>query len=134
MGVLTDASAFTYMLTHWTRDRSRGERVPLPWAVKRLTRDNAEAIGLLDRGLLAVGKKADVNIIDYDKLKICPPEVLYDLPAGGKRMVQRTEGFDATIVAGQVVYRNGVETGALPSRLVRSAQGEPEEALATAAE
>jgi N-acyl-D-aspartate/D-glutamate deacylase len=122
MGILTDASAFTYMLTHWTRDRTRGERLPLEWAVKRLTRDNAEAIGLLDRGLLAVGKKADINVIDYDNLAICPPEVLYDLPAGGRRMVQRTKGYDATIVAGQIVQQGGVETGALPGRLVRGAQ------------
>ncbi len=122
MGVLTDASAFTYMLTHWTRDRSRGKTLPVEWAVKRLTRDNAEAIGLLDRGLLAVGKKADINVIDYDKLAICPPEVLYDLPAGGKRMVQRTRGYEATIVSGEVVYRNGEPTNALPGRLVRGAR------------
>ena len=122
VGVLTDASAITYMLTHWTRDRSRGERVPLAWAVKRLTRDNAAAIGLLDRGLLAVGKKADINVIDYDRLAIGAPEVLYDLPAGGKRMVQRTQGYVATIVAGQIVSRNGQETGALPGRLVRGAR------------
>ena len=134
VGVLTDASAITFMLTHWTRDRSRGERVPLEWAIKRLTRDNAEAIGLLDRGLLQVGKKADINVIDYTNLAICPPEVLYDLPAGGKRMVQRTRGYEATIVAGQIVQRNGVETGALPGRLVRGAQSGPEEALAVAAE
>ena len=134
VGVLTDASAFTYMLTHWTRDRSRGEKVPLAWAVKRLTRDNAEAIGLMDRGLLQVGMKADVNVIDYDKLAISPPEVLYDLPAGGKRMVQRTKGYDATIVAGEIVQQNGVETGALPGRLVRGAQAGPEETLAVAAE
>ena len=122
VGVLTDASAFTYLLTHWTRDRSRGKKLPLEWAIKRLTRDNAEAIGLLDRGLLAVGKKADINIIDYEKLAICPPEVLYDLPAGGKRMVQRTKGYDATIVAGEVVYRGGEPTNALPGRLVRGAR------------
>ncbi len=122
MGVLTDASAFTYMLTHWTRDRSRGKTLPVEWAVKRLTRDNAEAIGLLDRGLLAVGKKADINVIDYDTLAICPPEVLYDLPAGGKRMVQRTRGYEATIVSGEVVYRNGEPTNALPGRLVRGAR------------
>ena len=135
MGVLTDASAFTYMLTHWTRDRSRGEKVALPWAIKRLTRDNAEAIGLMDRGLLGVGMKADINVIDYENLAICPPEVLYDLPAGGKRMIQRTKGFDATIVAGEVVYRNGVETGALPGRLVRGAKAQPNnDALAVAAE
>jgi N-acyl-D-aspartate/D-glutamate deacylase len=122
VGVLTDASAITYMLTHWTRDRERGAKLPLPWAVKRLTRDNAEAIGLMDRGLLAVGKKADINVIDYENLSIRPPEVLYDLPAGGKRMVQRTDGYDATIVAGQVVYRHGEPTEALPGRLVRGAR------------
>jgi N-acyl-D-aspartate/D-glutamate deacylase len=122
VGFLSDASAFTYMLTHWSRDRTRGEQLPLEWAVKRLSRDNAEAIGLMDRGLLEVGKKADINVINFDELGICPPEVLYDLPANGKRMVQRTKGYDATIVAGQVVYRNGVETGALPGRLVRGAQ------------
>jgi N-acyl-D-aspartate/D-glutamate deacylase len=122
VGFLSDASAFTYMLTHWSRDRTRGEQLPLEWAVKRLSRDNAEAIGLMDRGLLEVGKKADINVINFDELGICPPEVLYDLPANGKRMVQRTKGYDATIVAGQVVYRKGVETGALPGRLVRGAQ------------
>ena len=122
VGVLTDASAITYLLTHWTRDRTRGAKLPLPWAIKRLTRDNAEAIGLNDRGLLAVGKKADINVIDYENLKIRPPEVLYDLPAGGKRMVQRTEGYDATIVAGEIVYRHGEATDALPGRLVRGAR------------
>jgi N-acyl-D-aspartate/D-glutamate deacylase len=119
VGVLTDASAITYMLTHWTRDRDRGAKFSLPWAVKRLTRDNATAIGLNDRGLLAVGKKADINVIAHDNLKIGAPEVLYDLPGGGKRMVQRTEGYDATIVAGQIVYQKGVATNALPGRLVR---------------
>jgi N-acyl-D-aspartate/D-glutamate deacylase len=122
VGVLTDASAITYMLTHWTRDRERGAKLPLPWAIKRLTRDNAEAIGLMDRGLLEVGKKADINVIDYENLAIRPPEVLYDLPAGGKRMVQRTDGYDATIVAGQMVYRHGEPTEALPGRLVRGAR------------
>ena len=119
VGVLTDASAITFMLTHWTRDRTRGDRLPLPWAVRRLSHDNARAIGLNDRGLLAVGKKADINVIDYDRLSIGAPEVLYDLPAGGKRMVQRTTGYDATIVAGEIVYRHGRATGALPGRLVR---------------
>jgi N-acyl-D-aspartate/D-glutamate deacylase len=122
VGVLTDASAMTFMLTHWTRDRSRGDRVPLEWAVKRLTNDNAKAIGLNDRGLLAVGKKADINVIDYQELAIRPPEVLYDLPAGGRRMVQRTRGYDATIVSGKVIYRNGEPTGELPGRLVRGAR------------
>jgi N-acyl-D-aspartate/D-glutamate deacylase len=134
VGFLSDASAFTYMLTHWCRDRTRGARMPLEWAVKRLTSDNAHAIGLMDRGLLQVGRKADINVIDFDELGINPPEVLYDLPAGGKRMVQRTRGFEANIVAGEVVYRNGVATGALPGRLVRGAQAAPEETVAVAAE
>ncbi|MBL6952909.1 MAG: amidohydrolase family protein [Alphaproteobacteria bacterium] len=122
VGVLTDASAITYMLTHWTRDRDRGAKLSLPWAIKRLTHDNAAAIGLNDRGLLAVGRKADINVIDYDNLKIRAPEVLYDLPGGGKRMVQRTDGYDATIVAGQIVCRHGEATDALPGRLVRGAR------------
>ena len=119
VGVLTDASAITYMLTHWTRDRTRGNKVKLPWAIKRLTYDNANAIGLKDRGIIKVGKKADLNIIDYQNLKINKPEVRYDLPAGGKRMVQRIDGYDATIVSGQVVARLGNPTDILPGKLVR---------------
>lgn len=92
---------------------------PAAWAVKRLSHDNAAAIGLNDRGLVRVGMKADLNILDYDRLKLRSPEIVYDLPAGGKRLVQRTDGFDATIVAGTVVYRDGEATGALPGRLVR---------------
>jgi len=122
VGVLSDASALTYLLTHWTRDRTRGPKFPLEWAIKRLTHDNAAAIGLEDRGLLKVGRRADINVIDYDNLRLHPPHVVYDLPAGGRRMLQRTTGYDATIVAGQVVHRNGEATGALPGRLVRGAQ------------
>jgi len=122
VGVLSDASALTYLLTHWTRDRTRGPKFPLEWAIKRLTHDNAAAIGLEDRGLLKVGRRADINVIDYDHLRLHPPHVVYDLPAGGRRMLQRTTGYDATIVAGQVVHRNGEATGALPGRLVRGAQ------------
>ena len=119
VGIMCDATATSYTLTHWTRGRGRGELFPLAWAVKRLSRDNAAAIGLNDRGLLRVGKKADVNLIDYDRLVLRSPEVVYDLPAGGKRLVQRTDGFDATLVSGEVVYRAGEPTGALPGRLVR---------------
>ena len=119
VGVLTDASAVTYMLTHWARDRTRGAKLTIPEAIKRLTSDNANAIGLQDRGVLKVGKKADLNIIDFSKLKIKKPEVLYDLPTGGRRMVQRIEGYDATIVSGEVVSKMGVPTEALPGRLVR---------------
>ena len=122
VGIMCDATATSYTLTHWTRERGRGETFPVAWAIKRLTHDNAAAIGLNDRGLLRVGMKADVNVIDYDRLMLRSPEIVYDLPAGGKRLVQHTNGFDATIVSGSVVYRNGEPTGALPGRLVRGPQ------------
>ena len=127
VGILSDASAITYLLTHWTRDRSRGAKVGLPWAIKRLTSDNARAIGLGDRGLLRPGLKADVNVIDYDKLKIHAPHVVYDLPAGGRRLMQRTDGYVATILAGVVVHRDGQATGATSGRLVRGARTRPPE-------
>jgi N-acyl-D-aspartate/D-glutamate deacylase len=121
VGVLCDASALTYGLTHWTRDRATG-RFPLEWMVRRLTRDNARAIGLHDRGVLAPGYRADINVIDYNGLRLRMPEVVYDLPSGGRRLMQRAEGYVATIVAGQPVWRDGVATGALPGRLVRGPQ------------
>ncbi len=121
VSIICDASAPTTMITHWTRDRTRGEKLPLEWVIKRLSRDNALALGLTDRGLVAPGSKADLNVIDYDRLRALAPEVLYDFPAGGRRLVQRTEGYDATIVSGVVVHRNGEATGALPGRLIRGA-------------
>ena len=132
VGILSDASAITYMLTHWTRDRTRGARLPLPWAIKRLTSDNARAIGLNDRGVIRRGAKADINVIDYDRLNVHAPEVVYDLPSGGRRLIQRTDGYVATLVSGQIVTREGKATGALPGRLVRGPQAGP--ALAEAAE
>jgi N-acyl-D-aspartate/D-glutamate deacylase len=125
VGVLCDSSAISYMLTHWTRDRARGAKFPLEWAVRRLTRDSAQAIGLHDRGVIAAGYKADINVIDYDRLQLRQPEVVYDLPSGGRRLVQRTDGYAATIVSGVPVYRDGEATGALPGRLVRGAQAAP---------
>jgi N-acyl-D-aspartate/D-glutamate deacylase len=122
VGIMCDATATTYTLTHWTRDRGRGSLFPVSWGIKRLTSDNAAAIGLNDRGLLRVGMKADINILDYDNLRLRPPEIAYDLPAGGKRLLQRTDGIDATIVSGAVVYRHGEATGALPGRLIRGAR------------
>jgi N-acyl-D-aspartate/D-glutamate deacylase len=122
---LSDASSITFMITHWTRDRQRGDLVPIEWAVKRLTRDTAVALGLNDRGVLAPGFKADINVIDYDALKIRRPEVLYDLPGGGGRLVQRADGYVATVVSGVPVYRSGKETGELPGRVVRGAQAAP---------
>jgi N-acyl-D-aspartate/D-glutamate deacylase len=122
VGIMCDATATSYTLTHWTRDRGRGSLFPVSWGVKRLTADNAAAIGLNDRGLLQVGMKADINILDYDNMRLRSPEIAYDLPAGGKRLIQRTDGFDATIVSGAVVYRHGEATGALPGRLIRGAR------------
>ena len=122
VGLICDASSTTSMITHWTRDRTRGERLPLGFVVKRLSHDNAAALGLADRGVIAPGYKADVNVIDYDRLRVHAPEVLYDLPAGGKRLVQRADGYVATLVSGVPVYHEGVATGALPGRLVRGSQ------------
>jgi N-acyl-D-aspartate/D-glutamate deacylase len=123
VGVMCDATSTSYLLTHWTRDRRRGSLFPVSWAIKRLAADTAAAIGLGDRGVLRPGLKADINILDYDRLSLRRPEIVYDLPAGGKRLVQRTDGFDATIVSGAVVYRHGEPTGALPGRLIRGARG-----------
>jgi N-acyl-D-aspartate/D-glutamate deacylase len=125
VGVLCDASAFSYMLTHWTRDRTRGDKFELPWAVKRLTYDNAQAIGLHDRGELRAGMKADINVIDYDAMQLTHPEVVYDLPGGGRRLIQKTKGYVATIVAGVPVYRDGESTGQLPGRAIRGAKPAP---------
>jgi N-acyl-D-aspartate/D-glutamate deacylase len=126
VGIMCDATATSYTLTHWTRDRAkdraRGSLFPVAWAIKRLTADNAIEVGLRDRGVLKPGLKADINVIDYDNMRLRKPEVVYDLPAGGRRLIQRTDGFDATIVSGAVVYRRGEATGALPGRLVRGAR------------
>jgi N-acyl-D-aspartate/D-glutamate deacylase len=122
VGFICDASAPTTTLLHWTRDRTRGPKVSLPWMMKRLTRDCATAIGLQDRGLLAPGYKADINVIDYDNLSVSMPEMIYDMPANGKRLIQRTTGYDATVVSGVPVQLHGEPTGRLPGRLVRGGQ------------
>jgi N-acyl-D-aspartate/D-glutamate deacylase len=105
------------------RDRKRGERLPLSQAVKWLTHDAARTIDLRDRGIISPGYKADLNVIDMDRLLLHAPEVAHDLPSGGRRLVQRAEGYAATIVSGKVVQQNGTPTGALPGRLVRGQQG-----------
>ena len=122
VGYICDASCMTHMLVHWARDRARGPRLPLEFVVKRISRDNAHALGLKDRGVLAVGKKADINVIDFGRLALEMPKMHYDLPAGGKRLIQKADGYVATIVAGTPVYREGEATGALPGRLVRGAK------------
>ncbi|MCB4823885.1 N-acyl-D-amino-acid deacylase family protein [Roseicella aerolata] len=119
-GVICDASLSTTMLTHWVRDRTRGERLPLEFVVKRQTSETADFFGFHDRGRLAVGKKADVNVIDFAALRPHHPEMAYDLPAGGRRLVQRVDGYDMTLVSGVPIFEKGEETGARPGRLVRA--------------
>jgi N-acyl-D-aspartate/D-glutamate deacylase len=119
VGTICDASFVTYLLTHWGRDRTRGELIDLPTLVKAQSSDTAAAVGLFDRGRLVVGKRADINVIDFDTLASDPPRMVNDLPAGGKRLEQTTQGYLATICHGQVTYRNGQPTDALPGRLVR---------------
>jgi N-acyl-D-aspartate/D-glutamate deacylase len=121
VGLISDASFATYLLTHWGRDRAHG-RFDLSWLVKRQTGDTARAVGLMDRGIVAPGMKADLNVIDFDRLAIEAPVMAFDLPAGGKRLLQRSRGYTATIVSGAVTYRDGEAQSALPGRLVRGPQ------------
>ena len=117
VGTICDASYPTTLLAFWARDRSPG--LPLEWVVRRQCRSTAETVGLGDRGLLAPGMKADVNVVDHEHLQLRPPYLAHDLPAGGKRLLQRAEGYLHTFVSGVEVYTNGEATGALPGRLVR---------------
>jgi len=118
-GVLVDASVPTYMLSYFARDRERGPRMSLPFVVHKLTQDTAQLYGLGDRGVLAPGYKADVNVIDFESLQLLQPEMVYDLPAGGKRLIQKAQGYAYTLCDGQVTFENGEATGALPGRLLR---------------
>ena len=118
-GLICDASYPTYLLTHWARDRSRGPRFSLEYMVRKQTLDTATLFGLGDRGVLAVGKRADVNVIDMDTLQLEVPRMAHDLPAGGRRLIQGATGYDATVVGGVVTRRHGVDTGARPGRLLR---------------
>ena len=124
-GVLSDASIPTYLLTHLVRDRQRGKRFSLEQAVKMHTRETARCVGLDDRGTLEVGMKADINIIDFENLHLCAPQITYDLPAGGRRMFQAAEGYRYTIVSGEVVMRDGEATDARPGKLIRGTQLAP---------
>ncbi|TNE58195.1 MAG: D-aminoacylase [Alphaproteobacteria bacterium] len=125
VGIICDGSFPTYMLTHWTRDRTRGPKLDLAQVIKAQTQETAKAVGLKDRGLLKPGYKADINLIDYDGLTLNAPRVTYDLPAGGKRLFQDAKGYEATFVSGVEVMSGGKPTGALPGRLVRGAQRAP---------
>ena len=125
VGTICDASYPTYLLTHWGRDRTRGERLPLEFLVNKQTRRTAETYGLLDRGLLRAGYKADFNVIDFERLSVGAPELIHDLPAGGKRLVQRPVGYTHTFVSGTEVASSGELTGLRPGQLVRGAQLDP---------
>jgi N-acyl-D-aspartate/D-glutamate deacylase len=117
---ISDASLPSWMLTHWGRDRKRGPGLPLELIVRRQTSETADFFGFADRGRLAPGLKADVNVIDFERLRLHVPEIRYDLPAGGRRLVQRVDGYVATLVSGTPVFENGHYTGATPGRLVRA--------------
>ena len=124
-GIICDASIQTFMLSHWVRDRDRGPKLPVELVVQRMTSDTANLYGLRDRGLIAPGYKADLNVIDLDTVGLKLPEMVFDLPAGGRRLVQRADGYRYTLVNGQVTMRDGVPTGELPGRLIRGEQSAP---------
>jgi N-acyl-D-amino-acid deacylase len=118
-GVIADAGMPTFILSYWGRDRTKGDRFPLEFLVRKLTSDTARAYGLADRGEIKPGLLADLNVIDFEQLQLFRPEAVYDLPAGGRRLVQRAEGYRYTVKSGQVTFEDGRHTGALPGTLVR---------------
>jgi N-acyl-D-aspartate/D-glutamate deacylase len=120
-GYICDASYPTYLITHWSRDRQRGPKLGLEFLIHAQTQRNARGLGMTDRGALLPGMKADINLIDYAKLNLEAPQMTYDLPTGGRRLVQHATGYEATFVSGELVMERGKATGALPGRLVRSA-------------
>src|ERR1700758_4009164 len=120
--MICDASYPTFLLTHWARDRHRGEKLPLEFVIRKQSHDTAQLFGLSDRGIIEIGKRADVNVIDMNAITLHAPKMAYDLPAGGNRLVQGASGYNATIVNGVVTRRDGVDTGARPGRLVRGAR------------
>jgi N-acyl-D-aspartate/D-glutamate deacylase len=119
-GAISDASFPTTLVQHWSRDRSRGSKLPLETVIKMQTSETANLLGIKDRGVLEKGYKADINIIDYEGLTLHEPEIINDLPAGGRRLVQKASGYDYTIVSGEVAFIKGEATGALNGRLIRN--------------
>ena len=117
---VVDAGLPTFMLTHWSRDRSRGPKLPLEAMIKRQTSETADFFGLSDRGRLAPGLRADLNVIDYDRLQVKKPELVHDMPAGGRRFVQKVDGYQMTVAAGAPIFERGEHTGAMPGRLIRA--------------
>ncbi|MEI6383663.1 MAG: amidohydrolase family protein [Betaproteobacteria bacterium] len=119
-GYICDASYPTYLIKHWARDRTRGPKLPIEFLVHAQTQRNVRALGMFDRGALVLGMKADINIIDYEKLDLSNPKMVNDLPAGGRRLIQKASGYVSTMVNGQVVMEHGEPTGQLPGQLIRS--------------
>ena len=119
VNLISDCSASTFHLTHWGRDRTVGEQLPLELLVHKLSGGNAELYGFADRGTVAVGKRADLNVIDFERLRICPPVLRHDLPTGVSRILQPAEGYLATLVNGEATRRHDADTGARSGRLVR---------------
>jgi N-acyl-D-amino-acid deacylase len=124
-GLICDASVPTYLLTHWARDRKRGERIPIEFLVHNQTQRTAEFYGLEDRGVVAAGMKADINLIDFDQLTIHAPEMVYDLPAEGRRLIQQVDGYRLTVCSGEVIFEDGQPTDARPGKLIRGPQAAP---------
>jgi N-acyl-D-amino-acid deacylase len=118
--LICDATMPTTQLTFWARDRHKGERLPLEFLVAKQTARNADLYGLKDRGRLAVGLRADINVIDFENLRVSPPKAFHDLPAGGTRLIQPVKGYLATLVKGELTRRHDADTGARPGSLVRS--------------
>jgi N-acyl-D-aspartate/D-glutamate deacylase len=125
VGTICDASFPTFNITYWTKERTRGQRLPLEFVIQRQTSEPARHAGWSDRGVLAPGYKADVNVIDLDGLRLHPPYIRHDLPAGGKRLLQEADGYRATICSGAVTFEDGKSTGAMPGAVIRGAQPVP---------
>ncbi|GIT61372.1 MAG: amidohydrolase [Gammaproteobacteria bacterium] len=119
-GAISDASFPTTLIQHWGRDRKRGKKIPLEKLISMQTLETSRLLGITDRGVLKEGYKADINVIDFENLTLHEPEVLHDLPAGGRRLVQRASGYEYTIVSGQIAFKDGESTGALNGRLIRN--------------
>ena len=124
-GAICDASMTTSSMTVWSRDRTRGDKVPIEQIVYGHTLRNARHMGWLDRGVLAPGQLADLNVIDLDALACRPPTIVHDLPAGGRRLMQTAEGYLWTVKAGRVTFESGQHTGELPGELLRGTRAAP---------
>ena len=122
-GVIADAGMPSFIIGYWARDRKKGEQLNLEFLVKKLSRDTAVAFGMEDRGLLQAGYLADINVIDFNALQLHRPEAIFDLPAGGKRLIQRVNGYRHIIKRGQPIFRDNEHTGALPGQLLRGPLG-----------